>query len=177
MQVDNLCIYDPEFKGIADQFISDSQGSGGTGTTHAVSTMDDLRIAVNKYVQVKFLEVILHGSPGMINFANKAAMVGSYINTLCTNPSFLATDARILFDNCSIGEGSQGDAFMDSIGSGLLRGKGGTVGATTATNWAYNNLGLVFMQPLSFGRLKVKRYDASGKQVGSRSVDRHGIER
>ncbi len=177
MYVDNLCFYDPEFKNFAEAFRKDSNNSGGTSTIHEVKTMDDLKDAFSKYAQVKFLEVVLHGSPGMFHFANGMAMVGSYLNTLCANNVFLNKDARILFDNCSIGEGTQGDNFMDSIGAGMLKGKGGTIGATTVTNWAYLTLGTVFMKPLSFGRLKVKRYDESGTQIGSQTVDRHGIKR
>lgn len=172
--VDNLFIYDPEFKSYAKGF---RNASGATSVVHEVKTMDDLGNALNKYVQVKFVEFMLHGSPGMISFANNVVMVGSHLNTLCTNPLFLQKDARILFDNCSIGQGTQGDAFMDSIGAGVLKGKGGTVGATTVKNWGYSFFGKIFMEPLSFGRLKVKRYDVSGKEVGSQTVDRHGIKR
>ena len=176
INVDNLCVYDPDFKSSAENFSSESNQSGGSSAIHEVKTMDDLRDALNNYSQIKFLEFILHGSPGTIHFANGGAMVGSYLNTLCMNPQFLQKNARILFDNCNIGEGTQGDTFMDSIGAGLFRGKGGTVGATTVTNWAYR-FGGVYMQPLSFGRLKVKRYDESGNQIGSQTVDRHGIKR
>jgi hypothetical protein len=175
--VDNLCFYDPEFKSFAENFRKESNKTGGTSTIHEIKTMDDLRDAFNKYSQAKFLEVSLHGSPGMIHFANGGAMVGSYLNNLCVNPSFLQKNARILFDSCSIGEGSQGDSFMDSIGAGILKGKGGTVGATTVTNWAYLHFGAAYMEPLSFGRLKVKRYDESGTQISSQTVDRHGIKR
>lgn len=175
--VDNLCIYDPEFEAFADTFKSESDAAGGNTTTCAVSCMDDLKAAFSKYVNVKFVEFCLHGTPGMFHFASGTAMVGSYVNTLCTNPNFLAKDARVLFDNCSIGNGEQGDKFMDSIGSGLLMGKGGTVGATTVTNIGFMYITNVFMNPLADGRLKVKRYDASGKLVGSRSVDKYGVNR
>jgi hypothetical protein len=175
--VDNLVIYDPQFSSSADAFVSDTACGGVVSDSVSVSTMDEMKSAFDKFSQVGFVEFLIHGTPGMFHFANGCAMVGHYLNTLCTNLQFLRKDARILFDNCSIGDGNSGDAFLDSIGSGLLKGKGGTVGATTVTNWTFKYSSKVFMKPLSFGRLKVRRYDASGNLVGSQTVDRHGILR
>ena len=174
--VDNLCIYDVEFSFMAERFISEL---GEGSATHQVKTMNDLKAALNDYNAVKFLEVCLHGTPGMLYLNDKTAMVGSYINQLALNQLFLQKGARILFDSCAIGEGKRGDEFMDSIGTGMLKGKGGIVGATTVDNVVFPLFPWtgVYMKPLSFGRLKVKRYDESGKQVGEQTVDRHGIRR
>jgi hypothetical protein len=174
--VDNLCLYDPEFKYIADRFLAEL-GSGSA--IHEVKTMNDLKTALNSYVGVKFLEICLHGSPGMIYFNDKSAMMGSYLNELAKSNSFLRKNARILFDSCSIGKGESGDKFMDSLGAGVLKGKGGIVGASTADNLTHPWFSWtgVYMQPLSFGRLKVKMYDADGNLVSAQQVDRHGIKR
>lgn len=174
--VDNLCVYDPEFDYIAERFVSEM---GGNSTSHEVKSLSDLKTAFSSYNGVRFFEVCLHGTAGMIWFADKIVMSGSHINTLCANSMFLRKDARILFDNCCIGEGTKGDDFMDSIGAGLLKGKGGTVGATTVKNLSHPWLSWtgIYMRPLSFGRLKVKRYDDSGKLIASRTVDRHGFQR
>jgi len=59
-------------------------------------------------------------------------------------------------------------------GAGVLKGKGGTVGATTVTNPGFLYISNLFMNPFAEGRLKVKRYDASGKLIGSQSVNRYG---
>ena len=170
--VDILYIYDPEFESDAKSFKDEYPNSA----VCPVKTMDELKECFNQYIQVKFLEMDFHGTPGIFYFANGMAMMGSYLNTLCLNPLFLQKNARILFNGCRVGDGPQGDAFMDSLGSGILKGKGGTVGATTATNISFG-FGKVYMKPLSFGRLKVRRYDESGHLVGSQNVDRHGFQR
>src|SRR5690349_12808690 len=50
--VDNLCIYDPEFQAYADKFASDI---GGSCAVQAVSSRDELIVAVNGFTSVKFL--------------------------------------------------------------------------------------------------------------------------
>ncbi len=175
MFVDNLCIYWGEFKETAASFVEESNSSGGTSSMHEIKTLDDIETAFNTYFQVKFFEVLLHGDAGVISLPGKCGFMGNYFATLCENPMFLQKNARILFDSCSIGAGETGDKFMDSIGAGFLKGKGGFVGATTVQNWAYP-FG-VYMRPLSFGRVKVKKYDEAGTPVAAQTVDRHGIKR
>ena len=58
--VDNLCLYDPDFKGVAQRFRRDL---GGSSDIYEVNTMDDLKTALNSYTGVKFLEIVLHGDP------------------------------------------------------------------------------------------------------------------
>ena len=59
--------------------------------------------------------------------------------------------------------------------------QGGIIGGSTAKTHNYFPRGSfvteMYIAPLSFGRLKVRRYDESGSQVGERVVDRHGISR
>lgn len=69
---------------------------------------------------------------------------------------------------------------LSDIGQFLLSGKGGTVGATTVTNfilrlgpWSTES----FMLPFPSGRLKVTRYSSDGKEVGAMNLDRNGIRR
>ncbi|HBR58409.1 MAG TPA: hypothetical protein DEA22_13230, partial [Blastocatellia bacterium] len=77
--VDNLCIYDPEFSGHAEAFQKDL---GGSTAIVAIQSMDDLKSAIENFSNIRFLDVCLHGTPGMIYFANRGAMVGSYFGTL-----------------------------------------------------------------------------------------------
>lgn len=174
--VDNLCLYDPEFKFVAERFLDEL---GGSSDIYEVKSMQDLTAALNSYCGVKFLEIVLHGSPGTI-YMGKTIMDGSYIANLAkTNPNFLQKNARILFDSCSIGKGEDGDKFMNRLGSEILKGKSGIIGATTVDNMTsplFSWTG-VYMTPLTFGRLKVKKYDINGKPSGSLQVDRHGIRR
>ena len=172
--VDNLCVYDIEFQYLADRFVNEL---GSNSAVHPVKTMDDLKAALNNYNGVKFLEICLHGTPGMLYLNNQTALVGAYLNTLAVNPLFLQKNARVLFDSCSIGEGTTGDKFMNTLGTGLLKGRGGFIGATTVTNTAFPLLPWtgVYMKPLSFGRLKIRKYDTDGNLIGSQTVDRHGI--
>jgi hypothetical protein len=174
--VDNLCLYDPDFKYLADRFLAEL---GGSSDIYEVKTMDDLTAALNGYKSVKFLEIVLHGSPGTL-YMGKMVMAGSYIANLAkTNPNLLQKNAQVLFDSCSIGKGESGDKFMNELGAGLLKGKGGVIGATTVDNWTFPLFSWtgVYMGPLSFGRLKVRKYDVDGRLDGSRQVDRHGISR
>jgi hypothetical protein len=144
----------------------------------AVGNMDDLRALVGKFTSVKFLEVALHGSPGMIHLANGGAMVGSYLGTLLQGAPFLQKDARILFASCDIAKGETGDRFMSELAKKMLIGKGGTIGASTVSNVVFFPkarfaLG-AYLSAFSDGTLKVRRYDVNGNQIGERIVDRYG---
>ncbi len=176
--VDNLCLFDPEFQASADKFLTEM---GGNSAAEPISTMKDLQEAIHKYSNVKFLEILLHGRPGMIDFANKGTMVGSYLGTMMQGTLFLAKNARVLFDSCNIAEGDYGDKFMADLAKKMLIGRGGIIGATTVENQIYfprsSFVTGAYMAPLSFGRLKVRSYDESGDQIGERVVDRHGIRR
>ncbi|MBS0484802.1 MAG: hypothetical protein JSS06_06235 [Proteobacteria bacterium] len=87
--------------------------------------MKDLQEAIHKYSNVKFLEMLLHGRPGMIYFADKGTMVGSYLGTMMQGTLFLAKNARVLFDSCNIVEGDYGDKFMADLAKKMLIGRGG----------------------------------------------------
>jgi len=44
--VDNLCVYDPEFSGYAEAFLSDL---GGSSATAAVTSIEDLKAALEEH--------------------------------------------------------------------------------------------------------------------------------
>jgi hypothetical protein len=94
--VDNLCLYDPEFQAYADKFVAET---GGSSAIQAVGSRDELAAAVKAYTNVKFLEVCLHGTPGMIHFADDCAMRGASFGTMTRNTLFLQKNARVLFDS------------------------------------------------------------------------------
>ena len=171
--VDNLLIYDADFQFYADRFTNQT---GTNSAVHAVKTMADLTAALNNYNAVKFLEIALHGRPGWIDLNDTTAIVGTYLNKMATNPTFLQKNSRILFDSCSIGCDKTGDDFMDSIGAGLLKGKGGIVGATTTPNATYPFFPWVTGAHLTDGgQLKIKKYDVNGKLVAETSVKGNGV--
>jgi hypothetical protein len=175
--VDNLYLYDPQFEPAADKFLREV---GGSSASRPIKSWTDVTDVMKSYSLVKLLIFDTHGKPGAVSLPDSSHVDGVDFMLLSANPTFLKSQARILFLGCNIGEGSLGDRFMDEAGRYLLRGKGGIVGATTVPNLVFQ-LGPFasesYMVPLSFGRLKVKRYDASGAQVGSRTVDRHGFRR
>lgn len=173
--VDNLLIYDDEFQYFADRFVREI---GSNCATHRVKTMVDLAEAILKHNAVKFLEICLHGSPGLLYVNKGKGFDGSVLNTIAAgNPIFLKKNARILFDSCEVGRGDIGDKFMDSIGAGLLKGKGGIVGATTIVNLNYPLRPWVTgAHMLTGGILKARRYDESGKLVANRNVDEYGFK-
>lgn len=173
ISVDNLLIYDVAMQFFADRFTKET---GSNSATCAVETMADLTAALNNYNAVKFLEIALHGKPGSVILNDKTEIVGSYLNKMAANYNFLQKNARILFDSCQIGAGDTGDKFMDSIGAGMLKGKGGIVGATTVNNASYPLFPWVTGAHLTAGgQLKVKKYDANGKLVSSATVAGNGI--
>jgi hypothetical protein len=176
--VDNLCLYDPEFQAYANKFTSEM---GGSSAVQAVGSMTELQAAIDGYTGVKFLEVCLHGLPGLILFADGVGMRGQNLGTMTQNTLFLQKNARVLFDSCDIGKGAVGRVFMDDLGMLMLKGKGGIIGATTVTNFHLlpksQFVTSMYLVPLSFGRLIVRNYDENGKRIGQRVVDRHGIER
>jgi hypothetical protein len=177
MDIDQLYLYDPEFEPSAKNFKSEV---GAAGVIYPVSKWDDVKIAVSMYSSVKLLIFNTHGLPGKVDLPDHSGGDSYSFRTLSTGSNFLTNEARILLMGCEIGNGSTGDYFLDEIGRSLLKGKGGIVGATTVENMTFQ-LGPFsteeYMVPLSFGRLKVRRYDTSGAQIGSRTVDRRGWKR
>ena len=89
--VDNLCLFDPEFQASADEFLMEM---GGNSAAEPINTMKELQAAIHKYSNVKFLEILLHGRPGMIVFADKGSMVGSYLGTMMQGAPFLAKNGN-----------------------------------------------------------------------------------
>jgi len=176
--VDNLCFYDPEFAAYADKFAGEM---GGSSAVQAVGSHQELVAAIGSYTGVKFLEVCLHGTPGMIYFADQGTMIWQHFGTLTQNTAFLQKNARVLFDSCNIAGSEPAQKSMDELGRRMLAGKGGIIGATTVQNGVYFPKSRfatdVYMEPLSFGRLIVRKYDENGEQVSRRIVDRHGIKR
>jgi|SRR5260221_2131423 len=173
--VDNLCVYDPGFSGYGEGFPNEM---GGSSASEPVSKIDDLIAVFGKYCMVKYLEVGLHGSPGMIWFANNGVMVGSYIGVLATKANVLQREARVLFASCNIAEGARGDEFMTELGKNMFTGKGGIAAGATVSNVVFlakfRLASAPFMSPLNNGLLKVRRYDVNGDQIGQRSTDAYG---
>jgi hypothetical protein len=164
---ENLYLYDPDLKAEADEFVLEAPK---TNASRAVSDLATLEAVAKTFTDVRFLIFDTHGGPGELQLQDKTKVGSGSLGLLATkNPSFLAADARILFQGCNIGEGAKGELFLDAIGKSFLTGKGGFVGAATSSTWA-NVLGsLVIRQthlPL-WGSLRVYRYDATGARVGS----------
>ncbi|MFV0389557.1 MAG: hypothetical protein ACK5NT_12475 [Pyrinomonadaceae bacterium] len=174
----NLLIFDPEFTGFANKFIS---SMGSDSEIVPVKSLAELTHAIDSFSNVRFLEVALHGSPGQIRFANGAGMTGVYFAKLAFSKPFIAKNARILFDSCNIGEGTAGDDFMDEFGKLMFFGKGGILGATTVANHVYfpNTIFAtnVYMNPREGldAKLKVRRYDNFGNSVAQTEVNRLGF--
>jgi hypothetical protein len=174
--VDCLYLYDPQFEGSARRFLSDVGGSSGM---QSIRSWDELLSVGRNYTNVKFLVFDTHGSPGVVFLSDKR-VEGIDLMFLAEKPRFLAKDAQVLFLGCNLGEGIAGDRFLDEVGKCLLRGKGGIVGAATVATvvFQFSRIGLsdteTYLDPLKRGRLKVRRYDASGVPVGSIVVDRNG---
>ena len=163
-----LCIYDPQFFLYAEDFLEEF---GLNAAVEPVRCMETLRAVVDKYAVVRYLEVILHGRPNLIRFANGGGMVGSYLGELTSAGNMLCQNARVLFISCNIGDGPVGEKFLSEIGKKMFRGIGGIVGASTVTNFAIPG---GFMNPFWAGLLKVRRFDTNGDQVGARDVDQFG---
>ena len=168
--IENLLFYDPDFESYAVGFREDHSSSG---ITHPVSTPDELIKAVEDYALVKNVELALHGSPGNIWFNGGGQMVASCFGTITSKANMLASDARVLFLGCNIAEGTAGDTFLSEVGLKMFSGIGGTVGGTTVANLAIHG---GRMNPFRFfdAKLKVRRFDGSGKMIGGQDVSYWG---
>ncbi|BDG72654.1 DUF4347 domain-containing protein [Roseomonas fluvialis] len=176
--IDTLYLYDPQFAANAQAFKDET---GGTCAMHPVSCLDTLKAALDGYVQVGFIIFDTHGSPGALSLADGGTVDGMDFGMLgLIPPTLLRRQARVLFYGCNLGEGAEGDTFLDEFGHAAFRGKGGTAGASTVTNlsWSIGSIGSagVWMNPFSlFGaRLKVVRFNEAGERATSASVDRWG---
>ena len=58
----------------ADKFVAET---GGSSAIQAVGSRNELIAAVQAYTNVRFLEICLHGTPGMIHFADDGAIRGA----------------------------------------------------------------------------------------------------
>ncbi len=129
-----LYLYDPQFEANAQAFRDEV---GGDCAIQAVSTFDDLAKALDSFCQVGFLVVDTHGAPGKIALADGTSVDGFDFRMLRLLPrDLLKKNARVLFYGCNLGEGDAGETFLNDFGDAAFRGKGGTVGASTVTNFA-----------------------------------------
>lgn len=176
---DTLYLYDPQFEPNAQSFKDDV---GGTCAIHPVACFDTLKAALASYALVKFLVLDTHGRPGQLAMADGAHVDGMDFDFLgLLPPDLLQKHARVLFYGCNLGEGDAGDAFLDDFGLAAFRGKGGTAGASTVSNFSLllGRFGSVNAwmdggSPLA-ARLKVVRYNESGQRAASLSVNRWGV--
>ncbi len=174
--VEYLCIYDPAFLEEAQIFLDEF---GTNAAVEPVNNTAEIQVAVQKYAMVRYLEIDLHGSPGMLHFPSGGAMTGTYFGTLLTNANTLCRDARVLFLGCNVAHGTEGDKFLEDFGKNTFKGIGGTVGATTVLNSGWH--GGVYLKkiklwqiPSDEGRLKTCRFDLNGEEIGAREVGRWG---
>lgn len=169
--VDNLLFYDPDFEFYAEGFRKDHSGA----ITHLVTNTTDIIEAVKDYSNVKYIELALHGSPGTIYFKSKGQMAGSYFGTISKAANMLAPNARVLFLGCNIAEGKEGDKFLAEVGKKMFIGTGGIAGGTTVTNAVFRG-GASRMNPLWFfgAKLKVRRFDITGKMIAGQDVGYFG---
>jgi hypothetical protein len=165
--VENLYLYDPEFKAEADAFVLEAPK---TSAARAVSDLSALETVATTFTDVQLLIFDIHGGTGELQLHDKTVVGAGSLGLLATkHPGFLASNARILFQGCNIGEGAKGELFMDGIGKSFLAGKGGFVGAATSSTFS-NAIGSFVLRqthiPL-WGGLRVFRYDATGARVSS----------
>jgi len=175
--VDNLYLYDPQFEAGAKSFLS---SVGGSSTTYAIPSFAALTNALNSFTNVKLVIFDTHGAPGRMWLPDGTNVEGLDFMMINKNAVFLANDARLLFYGCNIAEGKAGDTFLSEVAQNMLYGKGGTVGGTTVSNISFQIGSFsteAYMMPLSFGRLKVKRYSKQAAEIGALTIDRHGFRR
>lgn len=172
-----LLIYDPEFEADSIDF---KENFGLNAKTEAVRNTADLISVAGKYTLVKYLEIDLHGSPGMLHCASGGAMMGTYFGGLINSANMLCSGARVLFLGCNVAQGTAGDKFLVDVGKAMFKGLGGTVGASTVLNISTHD-GEVFFKrihlweiPFDDARLKTCRFDVDGEEIGAQEIDRWG---
>jgi len=176
--VDTLYLYDPQFESGARAFRDDA---GGDCAIHPVSCLDTLRGALAAHAMVRFLVFDTHGVPGKLSLADHGHVDGMDFSMLRLLPNdLLRPRARVLFYGCNLGEGSEGDTFLDEFGLAAFRGKGGTAGAGTVSNFSLSfgshgtaGVWMDLGNPFA-ARLKVVRFDEAGHRAEAMSVNRWG---
>ncbi len=158
-------LYDPAFSAGATKFAAEDSRN----VIYPVGKFAELLLAVDKFNGVEELFINTHGGPGKLKLADGTSVTaGSLALMAKKNPDFVAKDARILFQGCSVGEGATGDMFMDDVAKAFLMGKGGIVGAATAGTTDYVLGPIVIEDRLPrWGDLKVYRYDAAATRVAA----------
>jgi hypothetical protein len=155
-----MMLYDPRFMKEASAFVREDLSNSVAMTCKSLA---ELEHAFDSFEGVKYLIVNTHGGPGCIQLGDKTEVKGgSFLPMSFRNANFLSPGARLLFEGCNVGEGADGDKFLDDVGGYLLNGKGGIIGAATSAtfdNWSSTGIPL-------WGELKVYRYDTSGKRSG-----------
>ena len=176
--VDNLYLYDPQFEAGALAFKEDV---GGDTAIHPISCLNTLRSALESYSLVRQLVFDTHGVPGKIALADRGHVDGLDFGMLrLLPPDLLRPNARVLFYGCNLGKGDEGDTILDEVGLAAIRGKGGTAGASTVTNFAlalgrFGSAGVwMDLGNLFAARLKVVRFDEAGHRAEAMSVNRWG---
>jgi hypothetical protein len=156
--VQRMMLYDPQFLNEATAFVREDVSNSLASTCKSLAEFEH---AFDAFEGVQYLVVNTHGGPGSIQLADKTNVTaGSFAVFAGRNANFLGPGARVLFEGCNIGEGADGDKFLDDTGAYLLKGKGGIIGAaTSATFDNRSNTGI----PL-WGKLKVYRYDTAGRR-------------
>lgn len=175
-----LYLYDPDFESNAKAFQAEE---GGDCQIREVKDFDTLAAALNGYSGVRVLVFDTHGEPGKVALADRSSLDGFDFRFLNLLPKdLLVTNARALFLGCNIGEGKEGDTFLDDFGLAAFRGKGGIAGASTVVNVSlslgpFASAG-TWMDPTSLfsARLKVVRFDEAGIRTAAKTVDRWGDE-
>jgi hypothetical protein len=172
--MDNLLIYD------ADDFMINRgakafpEDAPAFNAAEGVSDFAGALNAIRKYCHLRCLIFETHGAPGYVHFPKGGIDAGN-AHRFASVRSSLDTDARILFEGCSVGQGDAGTKFLLEIGSKLLLGKGGIVGATTCSNFGsplelLSLIDSVRMPP--WGNLRIMQFDKNGSLI--KEVDKQG---
>jgi hypothetical protein len=165
--IKTLLIYDTSdfvIRHGAEAFLEEAPPSNAK---EGVSDFEGALRAMSKYCQVESLIFETHGAPGYVHFP-KGGITWANACQFRSATSALQTGARVLFEGCSVGAGEVGRNFLIAVGSNLLLGKGGFVGATDSKNIGspletFSLLNAVRMPP--WGNLRIIQFGLDGSVI------------
>jgi len=170
--VKRLLIYDPSDLMIRLGAEAFPKQAPGFNAKEGVDDFATALTAIGKYSHVEFLIFETHGRPGYVYFP-KGGIDADNANGFRSVSQALEADARVLFEGCNVGEGEKGRKFMLAVGSSLLFGKGGFVGATNAYNLG-SLLELLsigdHVRLMPWGKLQIMQFDKNGSLIQEQEV-------
>lgn len=119
-----------------------SRRSVPNATVYGAQSVQDFVNLLAKYRDggrhMSALEFNTHGGPGIVQLGNEVLKVADLRKIAGRGyHTAFAAGAKVFFHGCNVAEGTMGNEFLITFGEVLLRGGGGSVGASTSRGFSH----------------------------------------